>query len=358
LLEEKIGKHALYTGGLIIQSTINVNIQRQAQRSFQEKMKSIKKDLGENLDGGLITMHTTTGEIKGLVGGYSFRESQYNRALQAKRQMGSIFKPIIYAAAIDQGRKFSDIELDEPVEFVYGGNKWNPRNNTRTFDGEMTLAEALSCSNNIIAIKTFLRTGAEQVIELGRKMGICGEMSKYPSLALGCVDVKVKEAVAAFNVFANNGCYVKPHMIRWVKNQWGTKIYRHKQKKVSVLSSRVNGQVAKVLSIGMPRYLKRYKVTDFKPEVITKTGTTNDSRTCWFAGATPDYTTVVYVGRDDNTSLGHDIYPIWTAFPIWFDLYRKVANTNSRFTYDPSLKKETITWRQKNAISKTATIYV
>ena len=108
----------------------------------------------------------------------------------------------------------------------------------------------------------------------------------------------------------------------------------------------------------MPRYLKRYKVTDFKPEVITKTGTTNDSRTCWFAGATPDYTTVVYVGRDDNTSLGHDIYPIWTAFPIWFDLYRKVANTNSRFTYDPSLKKETITWRQKNAISKTATIYV
>jgi membrane peptidoglycan carboxypeptidase len=359
MLEEYLGKHMLYTGGLIIQSTINSSIQKQAQRSFRDKMSAIRKDLGNNVDGGLIMMHGSSGEIKALVGGYSFHESQYNRALfPAKRQMGSIFKPIVYAAAIEQGRSFAEVELDEPVEFTYGGREWRPQNNTRVFEGEMTLAEALSRSNNIIAIKTFLRTGAEHVIELARKMNIPGDMPRYPSLALGCIDVSVKDAVGAFNVFAHNGYYIEPHFVRWVKNQCGTKIYRYQPRKRQVLTPRVSGQVAKVLSVGMPRYLARYKVDDFKPETITKTGTTNDSRTCWFAGATAEYTTVVYVGRDDNTPLGHNIYPLWTSFPIWFDLYRAVANHSCHFSYDPSLRKEIIAWRQKGAALTTATIYV
>jgi len=173
-------------------------------------------------------------------------------------------------------------------------------------------------------------------------------------LALGCVDVSLKEAIAAFNVFAHDGMYVEPYFVKWVKNEWGSKIYRHKVERERVLDSAVAGKVAKVLSIGMRRYLWRVKENNFKPEVIAKTGTTNDSRTCWFAGATARYTTALYIGRDGNSSLGKNIYPIPTIFPIWLLLYRQVDNKPHHFKYDPSLEIKYINWKTGEEINKKA----
>jgi len=354
LLEEKIGKHALYNGGLQIQTTLNRYIQQEAEKAFANQFRELKESLGENIDGALITLAVHSGEIKALIGGYDFRMSQFNRALQAKRQLGSIFKPIVYAVAMQQGRSFAEVELDEPVEFLFGDNVWSPQNNNRKFDGNMTLARALSVSNNIITVKTFLRAGADSIINLARKMRISGEMSAYPSLALGCVDVTLKEAVGAFNIFAHDGIYVEPHFIKWVKNEWGNKIYRYYGIKERVLSSCVAGKVAKVLSVGMRRYLWRMKEDNFKSEAITKTGTTNDSRTCWFSGSTPRYTTMIYIGRDDNTSLGKNIYPIPTVFPIWLSLYREIDNKAQRFKYDPSLRSIYINWKTGEQIDPKA----
>jgi penicillin-binding protein 1A len=343
-LEEKLGRDVLYAGGLTIQTTLNKKIQQHAQYAFAKQVTMLRKNLGDTIDGALLTLDGNSGEIKALVGGYDYKQSQFNRALQAKRQMGSVFKPIVYAAAIASGRSFADVEIDEPAEFACNGSVWQPQNSNRLFEGPMTLARALSYSNNIIAIKTLLRTGIDQAIALARTMHISVPMLNCPSLALGCIDITVLETAATFNVFAHNGMYVEPYMIKWVKDEWGTKIYRRESVQERVLAPVVAGQVAQVLSVGIKRYLEQAQMSDFTTQAICKTGTTNDSRTCWFAGATPDYTTVVYIGRDGNQPLGEGVYPLWTAFPVWLALHRTIVPRSSTFIYDPQLRECMIDW--------------
>ena len=342
-LEEQLGKHVLYTGGFTIQTTFNQKIQQCAEQNFKHHVEGLRGELGM-IDGALLTLDVHTGAIKALVGGYDFKQSQFNRALQAKRQLGSVFKPILYAAAMAQGRTFADIEIDEPIELGSGAHAWAPQNNSREFEGPMTLARALSSSNNIIAVKTLLRTGIDTVSALAKKMHLSDDISASPALALGCVDVTVKHVAAAFNVFANDGVYVEPFMVSWVKNEWGNKVYRHELVSERVVPSCIVGQVAKVLSIGVKHHLEQLNLADFTAQAICKTGTTNDSRTCWFAGATPRYTTVIYIGRDNNQPLGRGVYPVWTAFPIWLALHRAIAKNGEIFSYDPSLREAWINW--------------
>ncbi len=344
-VEEHVGKLALYKNGLTIKTTINKNTQKQAEAIFYRYMSTLKTQLGTTVDGALVSMNVESGDITALIGGYDFKKSQFNRAIQARRQLGSVFKPIVYAAALLAGRTFVDTDIDEPIEFIHGTSHWTPQNTTKTFDGVMTLARALSYSNNIIAAKTLMRVGVENVVALARICKLAGPCSPYPSLALGCIEASPLEAVGTFNIFAHDGLYVAPHFITWIKDQNGEKIYHYEQTCERVLDSRIVGQVKKTLTLGFKRYIERVKVTNFAPEVMCKTGTTNDSRTCWFAGATPKLTTIVYIGRDDNTPLGHDIYPLWTAFPIWLDFNKVINNTPQQFTYDPRLKEITIDWK-------------
>ena len=225
-LEELVGKEQLYSGGLTVHTTLNCSLQQHAEQEFVKQVKKLRKEFFENLDGALISIEGATGEIKALVGGVDFATSSFNRAIQARRQAGSIIKPILYAAAVAQGMSFADTEIDEPMEIVQEGNVWAPQNYNHRFSGQMTLAYALSHSNNMVAIKTLLKIGPPAVVALATACGIRGPLYPYPSLALGCVDVTLKEAVAAFNVFAHNGIYVEPHIIRSVKDQWGKKIFK------------------------------------------------------------------------------------------------------------------------------------
>jgi penicillin-binding protein 1A len=342
-LEERFGKKKLYTGGLLIQSTLSSSIQRQAEKSFHDQVILLRKGSMPHIDGGLITIDGKTGQIKALVGGFDFNKSQFNRVTQARRQMGSSFKPLVYAAAIEQGMDFSQTEIDEPIEIVQANQLWKPRNAIRTFRGEMTLAYALAHSNNIVSIKTLLKIGIDSVIKMARKFRLPEITHAYPSLALGCVDSTLKEVVGMFNVFAQQGTYVEPYFIRWVKDEWGTKLINHKLQKDVVLNSYTSGQVAKILSIGMDRARKKFGLKDWiQCEAIGKTGTTNDSRTCWFVGATPDFTTAAYLGNDDNTALGDNVFPISTVFPIWKSLHRELPITKKQFSFDPALKEITI----------------
>jgi len=344
-LEAHVGKKALYTGGLIIQTTINRHMQEQAEQQFIKKITQLKESIAPEVDGALIALHVRTGEIKALVGGYDFRVSKFNRAVQARRQLGSVFKAIVYAAAIERGIQFNETEIDEPIELPMGKNKdgiekiWRPRNYNRTFAGQMTLAYALSRSNNIVPVKTFMRIGAQSVIDCAQRCQIAGPFFPFPSLALGCVDTTLQEAAAMFNVFANNGRWVQPYSIRWVKDVWGNKLYRHEPHSVQALSTHVVGQVTRVLSIGFERVKKMFPQKWPDTQAISKTGTTNDCRTCWFAGATPEYTTVVYIGCDDNRSMGKNVYPLRTAFPIWMGLHRTMEYTQKQFTFDPLLQE-------------------
>lgn len=339
MLEEQFGKERLYSGGLVVQTTLNREIQDKAERAFHDTVAGLRSTLIPEIDGALITMETQTGAIKALVGGFDFAASQWNRALQAKRQVGSTFKPLIYAAAIAQGKRFDDREIDEPFELESGNSMWKPKNFNHTFAGEVTLAYALSHSNNIVTIKTFLEIGSDPVIELAKKCHLTGPLHPYPSLALGCIDDTLDVVTAMFNTFAHDGIYVAPHYMKWVKDKWGTKIWRHVPVQERVMPSDIVGQVAKVLEHGLQRIRSIFAHKWFDGDAISKTGTTNDSRTCWFIGSTPRLTTGVYVGCDDNRSLGANVFPLRTAFPIWLSLYHALQPAPERFTFDSSLKE-------------------
>ena len=338
-LEELVGKRELYTGGLIIQTTLSADLQKKAQTAFKKQIAHLRETSHLPIDGALISFSHQTGEIKACIGGYDFQSSKYNRALQAKRQVGSIVKPIIYAKALHDGKTFADTAVDEPLEISQGGRVWQPQNHDETFKGEMTLAYALSHSNNIIAIKTLLQHDPLSIINLIHACGIDDDLQAYPSFALGCFEASLIKALPLFSIFANDGIATQPHFIRWVKDRWGNKIYKTQPSSTRVLSSKIAGQVNKVLQLGMNRVRALYNDPIVDANVISKTGTTNEWRTCWFMGATPDLTTGIYIGCDNNNSLGKNMFPLHTAFPIWKDIYCDMQIVKKQFTYDPSLKE-------------------
>ncbi|MBP6869992.1 PBP1A family penicillin-binding protein [Candidatus Babeliales bacterium] len=341
-LEEYVGKQQLYSGGLIIQTTINYDIQKAAEKSFHDQVTILKEKLFPGVDGGMLSITPATGEIKALVGGYDFLESKFNRVTQAKRQMGSIFKPFVYATALEHGASFIDTKIDEPIEIRQGNQVWTPQNNTRKFIGEMTLARALSYSNNTIAVQTLLDVGVEKVIEMASRLHISSELQPYPSLALGCVDATLQQAVAAFNIWANHGVYVEPHYVRWVKDELGVKIYKAHPLKEQVMDNKISSQVLKVLSLGMNRLKKTVGEQWVGGDAVGKTGTTNDSRTCWFCGSTPELTTGICIGLDNNQPLGEKVYGSRTSFPIWFGFNKLVTKNIQHFYYDPTLQEVSV----------------
>lgn len=335
-LEALIGKNALYSEGFIIQTTLDASIQRAAQRAFIDHMNGMKTEIRSDIDGALVTLDVKNGAIRALIGGYDFNTSKFNRAMQATRQMGSILKPLIYAAAIEGGLRFDDTFMDEPLSVATGNSIWEPKNNTLTFDGQMTLAHALSRSNNIVSIKALLAVGPERAAQLIER-GQLGSVPAYPSLALGCIDRTLVDVAATFNIFANHGTYSQPHYLVWVKDKWGKKIYKESINGKHVVKPAVADQVNSVLQASMERGKKRR--TDWiDSEAIGKTGTTNEWRTTWFAGSTPELTTAIYIGCDNNAPMGVNCYASRMAFPIWYGVHKNVACATKRFTVDHSLK--------------------
>lgn len=341
-LEETVGKERLYTGGLIIKTTLNKKIQDAAEKAFQKHITTLKKQFSPDLQGALYCIEGETGAVKGLVGGTDYMHSQFNRAIQARRQMGSTFKPLVYANALAEGKTFSELERDEPFSLTFGNKEWSPNNYKDTFAGLMTRGLALTKSNNIIAIKTFLSTNADNVVRLSQACGLKGA-DPYPALALGAIDATLKEAVCMMNVFATQGMLVEPYMIEWIKDEWGTKLWKAQAAvKKKVMSSTISSQVAHILTHKIDKAKKKNPNQWFKCAAFGKTGTTNDSRTCWFVGATPKYTTGVYIGYDDNRPLGKRVLGSQVAFPLWKEFNNAIKQDTMNFSFDPTLKEITI----------------
>lgn len=344
-LEQRWGKDATYTQGFIVKTTLNEQAQRAAEESFVSVIGPMRRKLGNTYNGGLVTLEASSGAIKAFVGGYSFYESQFNRAFQAYRQIGSSFKPIFYALALTSGFDFDDIFYDEQITFVMpNGSKWTPKNWNDKFEGPMTLARALTYSNNLIAIKLLLKLGAGRVANMARLFGFSQGIVPYPSLALGTVEGTVLENAAAFNVFANHGVYVKPFFIEWVKDRYGKKIWQHEPMNKKLLNEVVCSKMVKVLQLRMEIAKKQSHDGWFNAESIGKTGSTNGAMTTWFVGSTPEYTTAVYVGRDDSKPMGTHVFASKTAYPIWLGLHRELGYQKHRFYRDPRLREEPINW--------------
>ena len=340
-LEELVGKKKLYTGGLRIQTTLNKAMQQVAERVFKEHCTKLRERFSPQLEGALICIDGSTGGIKALVGGTNFSTSQFNRALTARRQLGSTFKPLIYAQALIRGKTFLDKDIDEPITLVTGTQEWTPSNANEKFKGPITLAHALSHSNNIVTIKTFLNSGPEDIVKLAQSVGL-NALHPYPSLALGCLEATPLQSAAMMNVFAHEGRYVEPYSIEWVKDSYGTKLYRAKSHKKQVLPHAITSQVAQVLSLRIDKARTQNPELFFTCDALGKTGTTNDARTCWFVGSTPSYTTAIYIGFDDNRSLGEWAYGSRTAFPIWREFNASIKQPQHSFSNDLTLTSLTI----------------
>lgn len=340
MLEELVGKHALYTKGLTIYTTLNLPMQKQAEDAFYKQVTALRDAKTMPLDGALVTLAVHDNAIKAYVGGYDFTASPFDRMQHSCRQIGSIFKLILYAAALKLGKEFSDIAVDEPITINHGTQQWSPRNYSRDFKGPMTLAYALSHSNNIVAVKTLLEIGIAPVVALAEKMHLDTTIPPYPSLALGCVDTSLLNVTALFSIFAAQGVYHKPYLLTKIKDNFGNIIWKHTPEPAEhVIDSITTGKVSRVLQHSMRRYLKHTDSPLNHIDMIAKTGTTNDSRTCWFMGASPTYTTGVYIGCDDNRPLGTNVFPIHTAFPIWREAMEQCHHRVEQFVYNPRLQE-------------------
>lgn len=343
--EQRWGKDAVYTQGLVIKTTINQQAQRAAEEAFVSVVSPLQRKMGPSLNGGLITLDTSSGAIKATVGGSNFYQSQFNRAFQAYRQVGSSFKPILYALAIALGYDLDEVFYDEQITFMMpNGSTWTPKNWNNRFEGPMTLIRALTFSNNLIAVKLLIKLGADKVAARARAFGFSRAIVEYPSLALGTPEASVVENAAAFNVFANHGVYVQPFLIDWVKDAQGKRLWQHEEKKKQLVDSLVCSKMVRALQVRMELAQQQSRDGWFDAESIGKTGSTNVAATTWFVGSTPDFTTAVYVGRDDGKPMGTHVFASKTAYPIWLALHRELPCAKQRFYIDPRLINVPIDW--------------
>jgi penicillin-binding protein 1A len=332
-LEKKWGREAPYKLGLTIKLTINKKMQQEAERIFRTRVEILRSSMGPEINGGLLSIESVTGQIKAAVGGFDFKESEYNRCFQARRQIGSSFKPLLYALGVCQGIGLDTIFVDEPLEFIFpNGKVWRPKNWDNKFHGSMTLQEALTYSNNIVSIKLLQRIGIQNAIDLAKQCGITHALKPYLPLALGTAEVTMEENVAAFNIFANHGEYRKPYLIDRIYNAQGRKIWTAEKVKKPVFESWIVSEMVQALSQRMQAFKERMEKRGWLDcESIGKTGSTNAAASVWFLGSTPSLTTAIYLGRDDNKPLGAEVFASKMVFPLWFDFNKAVGSTKKTF---------------------------
>ncbi|EEA96151.1 penicillin-binding protein 1A [Pseudovibrio sp. JE062] len=294
------------------------------------------------VSGALVAMDPHTGRVLALVGGFSYAESQFNRATQAWRQPGSVFKPFVYAAALDNGYTPSSVVLDAPVEIEQGPGQdpWKPQNYGGKFYGPSTLRTGIELSRNVMTVRLAQDMGMDLVSEYARSFGIDDNMMPVLSMSLGAGETTVMRMTAAYSMMANGGRRVQPTLIDRIQNRYGETIYQNdqlvctncseeywdNQAEPELIDTReqvLDPMTAYQITSMMEGVVQRGTATGVKAvgrPVAGKTGTTNDERDAWFVGFTPELTVGVFVGYDTPRKMGKGATggqvaaPIFTAF--------------------------------------------
>jgi penicillin-binding protein 1B len=321
-------------GSLDIYTTLDLNMQRHAQDAVREGIAAVDKILGRRTRGprrlaqaALVAIDPRSGDILAFIGGRSYNQSQFNRAISARRQIGSTFKPFVYLAAFEQAAADGNADItpatlivDEPTTWSYDNQEWSPRNYDGEYDGAITLRRALAMSRNIAAVKVAEQTGYERVVALWKKarIGERDQVQPYPSVALGTLELTPLEVAEAYTVFTGQG-RIKP--LRSLLNvATGEDTVKPKSEAGPIVARPqaaylVTHMMRSVLNEGTGASARAH---GFTLDAAGKTGTTNDLRDAWFVGFTPELLTVVWVGLDDNQPLGlsgaQAALPIWTSF--------------------------------------------
>ncbi len=278
------------------------------------------------VEAGLLSLDRN-GQIKAMIGGYDFSRSQFNRVMQAVRQPGSAFKPIIYATAISEGYTPASIIIDSPIIFKdKDGNfddKWTPGNYEDKFYGPTSLRTALAHSRNIVTIKLLQSIGVRKTIDMAKSFGITSNIEENLSIALGSSALTLYELTEAFSVFANNGKMITPVAVRYIKDRNNEVIYSTKPVVTEVIPSGVAYVITTMLE-SVVQEGTGVKIKALKRPVAGKTGTTNNFVDAWFIGYTPDLLTGVWVGKDKDEPLGIHETGARTAIPVWMDYMKEV----------------------------------
>jgi penicillin-binding protein 1A len=335
-LEGKYGADMVFKGGLNVYTTLNPTMQLAAEQALRDGLKALEGRTkgarpGEHPEGAIVTIEPQTGYVRAMVGGYDFFRSEFNRAVQARRQPGSAFKPFIYVAALESGLTPATQIEDAPVSYVVGpsGQVWQPENYDRKFRGPTTLQQALEESVNVVTVKVQEQVGLSRTIQVARRFGITSALGLNPSLALGTSDLTLIELTSAYGALANQGQWLPPTTIRYVTDPQGKLLEEHFPEPREAVSPEMAYVVTHMLRGVVERGTGQAAKALGRP-VAAKTGTTNDYSNAWFIGYTPRLATGVWVGYDRPRSLGKDETGSRVAVPIWVGFMGKVLGNSPR----------------------------
>ncbi len=320
-LNERFGRDAVLKGGMRVQTTIDYNFQKMAEETVRRAHRNLRRNGVYADQVSLAAVDPRTHFVKALVGGINYDKSQFNRAIQARRQPGSAFKPFVYYTAFATGKYSpSSTVMDTPVRYRDGSGWYSPRNYGGGYSGAMSIRSALMVSANVPAVKIGRTVGLDKVIETCRTLGIKSPMEPVTSLPLGAIGVTPLEMAGAYATFASNGWHSDPTVIVRVTDSAGNVLLDNTPKPrlvldpwataslTNVLQGVINGGTGKNAQIGRP--------------AAGKTGTTSSERDIWFVGYVPQLSTAVWVGNDNYRPLGGGatggvyVAPIWRNFML------------------------------------------
>ena len=293
----------------------------------------------------LMAVDNTNGEVLAMVGGRDYALSQFNRATQALRQVGSSFKPYVYTAAIEAGAKPSDIVVDAPTSFKTPGGYYSPHNYETDFGGAMTLTSAFATSRNIPALKLAQQVGMPKVIETARRFGVTGALPNFLPVAIGAADLTLYDQVGAYTVFPNDGIRIQPHLIRKLVQADGLPLKENPPEVTEVISVET-ARTMMVLLKAVMQYGTGAAASSLGHPFGGKTGTTNNFTDAWFIGFSPSVTCGTWIGFDDRESLGKKETGAKAALPMWMG-FMKAATADK--------PKEQFATAPKRSLDLTAT---
>jgi penicillin-binding protein 1B len=330
-------------GTVDVYTTLDLHLQRVAQDALRDGLTRLDEILARRKrrpQAALIAVDPRTGEVLAFVGGRSYNQSQYNRAVSARRQPGSVFKPFVYLAAFEhaqaEGRTDltpATVVLDEPTSFVFNAQTWTPRNYEGEYDGPITLRRALALSRNIAAAKVAESAGYEEVAALWRRIGAGTPPRPYPAIALGVFEATPFEIATAYTLFPNGGT-IRPltTISRLVSKGKDLALQADKTRTVARPDTTflVTNMMRSVINEGTGAGAR---AAGFALDAAGKSGTTNELRDAWFVGFTPELLTVVWVGMDDNQPVG--LSGTQAALPIWTTFMTRALAGHANLTFNP-----------------------
>jgi penicillin-binding protein 1A len=368
ILEEKFGARSIYRDGYTVYTTLDPKLQRAAETSLERydtqletaysfKLTRAKYEAavaaGEQISpdyvqSALVAIDPRTGHILAMVGGRNFRETQYNRAIQAPRQPGSAFKPFVYIAALENGYNPSDILIDTPLVIeLPNGDVWKPRNYDRKFHGAVSLREALSRSINVPSIKLLQTIGPPSVIAVAKRMGIKSRLQNVLSLALGTNEVTLLDITSAYGVLAAEGMRAEPMAILRIEDRNGNTVEEYREYHEEVLQPDIAYMITDMLTSvidevgGTGTNVRKYGLNI---PVAGKTGTTDEYTDGWFVGYSPELVVGVWTGYDERKTMGDAMTGARVSLPIWIETMKAAYpdNRGPDFNRPPNIIDELI----------------